>query len=100
LQLIQVLQGGQRAFSTETVQAPKEHQVKAPLVDIGKKGLKFGAPTLSTRLLLHLLLIDRTAAGLRKTPQFGQLVFGALTFILGRDAGIEGDGCHALKILQ
>jgi hypothetical protein len=69
-------------------------------VGIGKKGLKLRALAHPARLLLHILFVDSIAVVLGKTPQFGQLVFGALTFILGRNTGVEGDGCHILKVIQ
>lgn len=44
--------------------------------------------------------LDGVAIRLRKGPQFGQLIFGALTSILSRDTNVEGDFCRTLKILQ
>jgi hypothetical protein len=43
-----------------------------------------------------LLLVDNVVVGLRKASQLGQL----MTFILGRDTGVEDDDCHAPNLLQ
>jgi hypothetical protein len=69
-------------------------------VRIGKEGLKLGMLTCTARLVLYILFVDSITVGLDKVSQFGQPIFGALTFILGRDTGVEGDDCHALKVLQ
>jgi hypothetical protein len=52
-----------------------------------------------TRLILHAF-IDSVAVGLSKAPQHGQLILVALTFILGRDTGIEINEYHASNVLQ
>jgi hypothetical protein len=47
-----------------------------------------------------MFFVNDVAVGLSKAPQFGQLVFCTLIFMLSRDTGVEGEGCHSLKILQ
>ena len=82
LKRFQVLKRRQCPLAAETVEAPEQYQVKPTLVGIGKQLFKLGAVGRAARLLFRISLIDTDAVGLGIAAQVGQLVIGALAFVL------------------